>query len=239
MATLSEDLLSGVVRQSHPPSPADLIYASSLLSSLTTCLLTDSYPLFTQTGYRRAGPPDVVLLSAYADSGLTYRHKTLGYRIEMPAWHAAAAGARIREWIQHAFEPERRSLDDIKADYVALIDEMRSRAPKDRPTKFLIMNTFSTSAYDDLQSYAGFDAPMGHTLETILEKDINLMLQDLARERDIAILDFDAIAAELGAQHHLPDGAHPSGTLVSEGRAEILRILRAQNVPGFVNARAS
>jgi hypothetical protein len=64
------------------------------------------------------------------------------------------------------------------------------------------------------------------------------MLCDLAQAKDVAILDFDSIAAEMGAHSHLPDGAHPSLALLDEGRREILRILRDQKIPGFMGARA-
>jgi hypothetical protein len=236
-AAIVEDLMSAVAGDGRP-NPAELIYAATMIGGITSCLLGETYPLLTRSGYRRSGPPEAVLLSVFADSAFVYRHKTLGYRIDMPTWQAAAAGPRIRAWVERCFERERRDLDDVRADYLALIDEMRARAPADRPTKFMIMNGFSTSAHEDLQSYAAFDAPMGDTLETIHDKDAGLMLCDLAQAKDVAILDFDSIAAEMGAHSHLPDGAHPSLALLDEGRREILRILRDQKIPGFMGARA-
>jgi hypothetical protein len=71
----------------------------------------------------------------------------------------------------------------------------------------------STSGYEDIVSYAPFDAPMSDTLENIAAKEMNLMLHDLAEECDASIIDVDAVAAEIGGAEHLPDGIHHSATL--------------------------
>lgn len=230
---ISEDLLGALLARSPAPHPDELIYASNLLSALTSCPLMEPCPLLTPNGFRDPGPPDAVLLSIVGDSTWLYQHKTLGYRMELAAWQDRQAGPAMREWMSRSFERVARDPDSIRADYVALIDEVRSRAPPGRSVKFVIMNDFSTRGDEDLQSYAGFDLPMGDTLTTIRDKDRNLMLCDLAHERDIAIIDFDALASEMGAQEHLPDAQHPGQALVDAGRAEILRILRQQGVPGF------
>jgi Cys-tRNA(Pro) deacylase len=61
-------------------------------------------------------------------------------------------------------------------------------------------------------------------------REMNLMLHDLARERNVAILDADAIAADLGTQRHAPDGIHGSGLLETEIRGELIRLLRQRGV---------
>jgi hypothetical protein len=71
----------------------------------------------------------------------------------------------------------------------------------------------STSGYEDIVSYAPFDAPMSDTLENIAAKEMNLMLHDLAQESEAMIIDVDAVAAEIGGAEHLPDGIHHSATL--------------------------
>ena len=91
----------------------------------------------------------------------------------------------------------------------------------------------STSGEEDIHIYDSFDEPLGASLQTVRAKDLNLMLCDLAHERDIAIIDADAIAAELGGRVSMPDGLHQNGTMQAEMRAEILHILRARRVPGF------
>jgi hypothetical protein len=49
----------------------------------------------------------------------------------------------------------------------------------------------------------------------------------------LLIVDTDAIAADLGAKAHLPDGLHQSGPLQAEIRQEIIHMLAARGVPGF------
>ena len=52
------------------------------------------------------------------------------------------------------------------------------------------------------------------------------MLEDIADEREVFIVDVDAITADIGGAEHLPDGIHQSGTMQSLLRREILEILR-------------
>ena len=51
------------------------------------------------------------------------------------------------------------------------------------------------------------------------------MLQDIADEREVYIVDVDAIAADIGGSEHLPDGIHQSGLMQKLLRREVLGIL--------------
>ena len=104
------------------------------------------------------------------------------------------------------------------------------------PRHILMLNRMSSSGDDDVQSYMPFDKPLGDTLASIRGKDINLMLHDLAREYDVAIVDVDAIAAELGGQRNLPDGIHPSGALQAEVRGEVSHICGPGACPASARA---
>jgi hypothetical protein len=101
------------------------------------------------------------------------------------------------------------------------------------PTEFLIMNVMSTSGHEDVYDYSSFDRPIGDTLRMHGMKELNLMLHDLSRECGISIVDTDAIAADLGAEAHLPDGIHQSGPLQAEIRGEIIRLLVARGIRSF------
>ena len=131
-----------------------------------------------------------------------------------------------------AFESVKRTPGMVQQDLRELIHTVRKKAA----TEFLIMNTMSTSGYEDVFTYSPFDLPMGDVLSSYNAKEMNLMLHDLSRECDISIVDTDAIAADMGAEAHLPDGVHQSGPLQAEIRQEIIRLLTVRGVPGFAPA---
>ena len=185
--------------------------------------------MLTRTGLRSAGPADAVMLSLGSEAEFVLRHRKLGYIVRCHDFRIAESGPAVRAWLQSNFERLKRTPGDIQRDYRTLIDAVRVRSD----TKFLILNRMSTSGSETIYNYAPFDRPMGETLSSIRSKELNLMLHDLARERDVSIVDLDGIAADFGAMSHLPDGVHSSGALQTEMRGEILRILRADGVPGF------
>lgn len=183
-----------------------------------------------------AGPANAVLLSLHAEPQTILRHRTLGYRLHVMRHHQAAAGPAARAWLASAFEPVRRSVDDIKADYEALIDRMARKTGG----RVLILNRMSTSGREDISNYAGFDAPMSDTLENIASKELNLMLEDIADRRELHIVDVDAMAADLGGAEHLPDGIHQSGAMQNAVRGEILHVLEdLRHAPEAASPRAS
>jgi len=211
------------------PQPGDWIFGGCLMSALQRSPLSEHYDVLTRTGLRHAGPADAVLLSLAAEAKFVLRHRKLGYTVKCHDYRLAESGPAVLQWLRNNFERVNRSPDDIQRDYRNLIDTVRAKAD----TKFLIMNVMSTSGNETTYNYASFDPPMGETLASIRRMELNLMLHDLARERDVAIVDLDAIGAEFGGITHLPDGIHSSGALQAEMRAEILRILRARGLPGF------
>jgi hypothetical protein len=231
---IAADLVAYFAKAS--PRPAEWIFIGALLNALNRCPLGDEYDILSRTSLRRAGPADAVVLSASAESPSLLRHRRLGYAVEIHPFRAFRAGPTVRAWLDGEFEPVRRCLDDIAQDYQALIGALR--AAPGLPKHVLIANMMSSAGDDDVQSYQGFDAPMGETLASIRAKDINLLLHDLAREPEVAVIDVDAIAADMGGQRNLPDGVHASGALQTEARGEILHVLRARGVPGFGPALA-
>jgi hypothetical protein len=211
------------------PRPDDWIFAGCLLSALQRSPLTEKYPLLTRTGLAHTGPADAVLLSLSAEAQDILRHRRLGYALHCHTFRLAETGPGVRSWLRNNFEIVRRTPADIKRDYQSLIDAARRQSN----AKFLIMNVMSTAGNETILNYAAFDPPMGDTLSNVRKKELNLMLHDLAREGRIEIVDLDAIAADMGALSHLPDGIHASGAMQTEIRSEILRILRTAGVTGF------
>jgi hypothetical protein len=230
-AAITQDLAASLAGGSISPDAADWVFAGAVLKALGTSPATECYDILTRNGLRKAGPPDAIILSLHAEEAVLLRHRRLGYALCLHRYRLSDAGRAFMPWLRANFDLVRRTVQDIRADYRALIDLIRARAPA---TQILICNIMSTSGEDDVQSYDAFDAPINETLQSVRFKDLNLMLCDLSRERDIAIIDADAIAAELGGRRSLPDGVHGNGAMLAEMRAEILHILRARRVPGFV-----
>jgi len=225
---IAADFARTLAAGSIAPTPHDWIFAGALMSALRRTPLDDRCDLLTRGGLQQAGPPDAVVLSLNAEPASLLRHRRLGYALHCHDFRIAEAGPAIRAWLQTDFEPVRRTLDDSRRDCRALVDLLRERG-----ARCLMLNAMSTFGHEGVNDYAAFDAPLGDTLGSVRNKDRNLMLHDLARECGIDIVDVDALAAELGASRHLPDGMHPSGTMEAAVRAEILRILRDRGVPGF------
>jgi hypothetical protein len=220
---IASDLASGLASARTPATADDWLFAGALQSSLDRSPMLDTYDVLTPTGLRRLGPPDAILLSLSAEVQSVLRHKKLGYSLQMLRHRQASAGPAIRSWLTSAFEPIKRSIEDIRRDYRRLIEAIASKTG----ARIMILNRMSTSGYEDILSYAPFDAPMRETLENISAKEMNLMLHDLSEECDFSIVDVDAIAANLGGAEHLPDGIHHSGIMQTVLRSEIIQILNS------------
>ena len=230
---IARDLALSLAGGQVTPGPSDWIFAGALLNALTQSPITDRYDVLGREGLRQVGPADAILLSVNSEPATILRHRRLGYSLFCHAFRVAGAGRAIQAWLRDHFEPVRRSDEDILADLTGLVELVRARAPA---TQFLITNAISTSGFEDIQTYAAYDDPLGASLISVRDKSYNLMLHDLARSHDVAIVDVDAIAADLGIQRNAPDGLHQNGVMQSAVRAEILAILRARGVPGFAPA---
>jgi hypothetical protein len=214
------------------PRPSEWIFAGALMAQVMRSPLAERHDVLTRTGLRRIEAPGAVLMSVYSEGMFVLRHRRLGYTLQTHGFRIVEAGPAVHAWLRADFEQIRRTPDDIRRDFCRLIDAVRARSD----TQFLVLNTISTSGSENVHCYAPFARPLGNTLGSVRSREINVMLHDLARERNVAIVDVDAIAADLGSQRHAPDGVHGSGALQRELRQEIVRLLRDRGVPGFAAA---
>ena len=219
-AAIASDIRNALTR--GVPNASDLMFAGTLLATMQRNPMRETHDLLLPSGLTSSRPADAVLLSLSAEPSVILRHKKLGYRLHLLQHYQHALGPALSAWLTQAFEPVRRTIDDIKADYERLFDAME-RATGALP---IVLNRMSTSGDETLSNYAAFDAPLSGTLANVEAKELNLMLHDIADTRDIAVIDVDALAAEIGGAQHLPDGIHQSGAMQSILRAEILRALR-------------
>lgn len=231
---IASDLRAFLGETTTAPSADDWMFAGSFLQVMQRSPITDTYTVFSGGGLTQLRPAEVILMSLIAEPQSILRHKKLGYHLNILRHYQAAAGPAIRAWLGSAFEPVKRSLDDIKRDFENLIDTVA----RTTGAKLAIVNRMSTQGHEDISSYAPFDAPMSNTLTNIAAKETNLMLHDIAETRDIAIIDVDAIAADIGGAEHLPDSVHQSGIMQALLRAEIQQVLREVRQPIVAGAAA-
>lgn len=230
MAAIARDMMTGLTEGAVLPDGADLLFAGAVLKGLADSPLTRSDDILTRSGVIQTTRPDAILLSIQSEAPFFLRHRRLGYLLRIHDYRLADAGPAFRAWVRGNFEAQAFSPEDIYRDYCDLVDLVRSAAPA---TRFLIINQVSSSTAEDIVSYAPYDAPLSAQLGTVRGKEMNLMLHDLARDRDLDIIDMDARAAELGARMSLRNGVHQNGRMQSVLRKDILQALKSRGVPGF------
>jgi hypothetical protein len=195
------------------------MFIGTMLSVLRHTPIKDDYSIFSSNGIQRTGAADAVLVSLAVEPQSILRHRKLGYYLHVMRHYQAAAGSAVRTWLATAFESVKRPVETIQRDYERLIDGLH----RTTGGHLMVLNRMSTSGYEDISSYMGFDAPLSDTLSNIAAKEWNLMLTDIAETRDVSIIDVDAIAAQLGGAQNLPDGIHQSGIMQMALRENILQ----------------
>ena len=218
---ISNDLVAALTSGSAKATPEDWFFAGALLATLEESPITDTYDLLTPSGLAKSGPASAVLISATAEGVTTLVHKKLGYCLHLLPVYRDAAGPAVKAWLSSAFEPLKRTIDDMKADYTRFVGAVAAKTD----ARVLILNKMSTSGREDVATYAPFDLPLSDTLANVASKEMNLMLDDLAAAHNVTVIDVDALAAELGGSQHVPDGIHQSGVLQAEIRSEIVQAL--------------
>ena len=210
------------------PVAADWLFMGALLNGLEHVPLAEDYQLLTRDGLVRSGPADAICLSLTAELPQVARHKRLGYRLNFHNFRLRAAPDGVKRWLRANFVGVDHGPEDVERDYRAL-----AAAAGGRP--ILVINAMSSPGYERIRDYRLLDAETMAGLASVRARTLNLLLHDLARDIGIGIVDADAIAAEMGMIAHLPDGVHGSGALYGAIRAELVRLLGARGVPGFVS----
>ncbi len=221
---VQQDAIAADMRQSLEHGAAtsdDWMFFGALSTQLGRSPIRESHDLLTTRGLERSKPANAILMSLSAEPRSILRHRKLGYHLNILAHNYRAAGPAVRAWIESAFVPVARSLEDIRHDYIRLFEAVGAGTR----ARFLILNRMSTSGREDISSYIAFDAPLGDTLSSISAKEMNLMLDGLADAYDVTVIDVDALGAEIGGGEHLPDGIHQSGLMQAMVRAQILSSL--------------
>lgn len=214
------DFCAGMARGKLPGQPDDWIFGSSLIKAVCASPVSEDYTTFSNQGIGELPPADVVIMSLYGESPIRLRHRRLGYDIRIHLFRFKQMGPALRAWVQENFAQSLQSVEEIRADYLALLEAL-NHGPQRR--RLMLLNTLSSRHTEDIQSYQSQDDPA--RLATVWAKQINLMAEGLARDHGVAVIDADAIGVDLGTGYSAPDGVHHNGEMQRGLRGEIVRCL--------------
>ena len=215
--------------QGRWPEAQELAFALNLLTqAVGTSPILERTEVVTGRGVRELGPAQAIALTLGSEVAPHFRHRRTGWIVAMHGFRFGPfIGPRIAEWLRRDFEPVKRTVADIGRDLAALADEVQRRTG----AVLLVQNLIASTTADRVSNYAWVGEAFGESV-TVFGNEANLMLCDLTRDHSIAMIDSDALAAELGVQH-CPDRFHASRQLVEAQRSEVHRVLREYEIPGF------
>jgi len=211
------------------PEAQEISFALHLLAeAVGTSPILERTEVISSRGIVELDPPDVIALTLGSEVAPHFRHKKTGWIVAMHGFRFGPfIGPGVADWLRRDFEPLPRSVDDTRRDLAALADEVRARTGG----TLLVQNLVASAAADRVSNFAWLGDEFAQSLP-VLGNESNLMLHDLTRSHAIAMLDSDALAAELGI-NQVPDRFHASLELVDAQRSEVHRFLRETGVPGF------
>lgn len=218
------------VRRSRWPESQDLLFAQHLLSeALSASPIVEGTDLLTNDGVVLGGPPDAIALSMGSELSPHFRHRTTGFTIAIHGFRFGTfVGERVRDWLRRDFERVRRTVADVERDHTALVDEISRRTG----ASVLLQNIIATSPADRISNY-GWLGDAFRESAPVACNEMNSMVAGLAKHPSVAVIDADAVAAEVGVRH-CPDRNHASRELVEALQSEIHHVLRERHVAGFL-----
>ena len=211
------------------PEAQEISFALHLLAeAVGTSPILERTEVISSRGILELDPPDVIALTLGSEVAPHFRHRKTGWVIAMHGFRFGPfIGPGVADWLRRDFEPLPRSVDDTRRDLAALADEVHARTSG----TLLVQNMVASAAADRVSNFSWLGDDFARSLP-VLGNESNLMLQDLTRSHAIAMLDSDALAAELGV-NSVPDRFHASLELVEAQRTEVHRFLRESSIPGF------
>jgi hypothetical protein len=222
------DAARGTLQGRWPESQC-LLYAMHLLAeAVGTSPMLQRSELLSRRGVIEQAPPDAVVLTLGSEFAPHFRHRRTGWTIAIHGFRFGPfIGPAVVDWLQRDFEPLPRTVQDSERDLAALSDELAGRTG----ATLVVQNLVASSAADRISNYSWLGDAFSQSVP-VINTEANLVLSELTRHHRIAVIDSDALAAELGVRH-CPDRFHASGELLSAQRAEVHRVLRELRVPGF------
>ena len=211
------------------PEAQDLLFALHLLAeAVGTSPILERSEVIAGRGIVELNPPDAVALTLGSELAQHFRHRHTGWIIALHGFRFGPfIGPGVTEWLRRDFEPLTRTIADSQRDLAALADEVKARTG----ATLLVQNLIASNIADRVSNYSWLGDDFDQSVP-VIGNEANLMLSDLTRHHSIAMIDSDALAADLGVRH-VPDRYHASRELVEAQRTEVHRVLREYKLPGF------
>ena len=159
------------------------MYLGALMGALANSPTEAAYEILSRDGLSHAGPADAVVMSLASEAPVFYRHKRAWKNCTLRVHHfqLGRCGAATQAFLKANFEIVPSTVDQILADYIRLYDHLNA----ERRVELIVLNIFSSNGFEDIATYAAFDEPLDQQVFTVRNKALNVMLHDLARERDM------------------------------------------------------
>lgn len=230
---IARDLVQRLNGGRIAPGPDDMQFIGALLARLQASPLTERPVYLGAAGAERLAPPRFALLSLLSEPTVLLRHRDLGYHIHILAHDIRAAGPAAKAVLKDAFTPVTRSIEDIRASFLALAAQARRQTR----TRLVVLNMNSADRGHSVPTYHNLGADFETRISHVFANALNVMIDDLAAADELDVVDLDLRAAQLGTTGHIPDGVHSSSALQSVLRRDLIAVLaRHGGLAGEVGA---
>ena len=201
------------------PKPEEYIFLGAILKSLVkNHFLTPSLTL-TRSGINEFTHANIVLTSLTAQPRKLFRHKDLGYSIAFHEFRLREIGVATRKWLRDNFLLVSRDPDDISLEFRNLSKLLGKN------TRLLVCNMPSNPLSNFNSKYDLFDKATFKEIADVNQREMNVMLDGLATERILEVVDLNFLSTHLGTASSYPDGIHMSGALENAFVNELARII--------------
>jgi len=199
--------------------PEDYLFLGAILKSLVNNSFLDSTLTISRSGIDENTRPNIVLTSLAAQPKRLFRHKTLGYSISCHDFRFRQMGNAARIWLQENFHLVTREANEIG-------QELRELANLLGPdTRLLVCNISANPLSAFIPHYDLFDQATFKEIAYVNQREMNVMLDGLASEGILEVVDLNLLSAQMGTLRHVPDGIHMSGVLEQEFIKELAYII--------------
>ncbi len=197
----------------------DYLFLGAILNSLANSNFLDTTLTLTRSGVNENTPSNIVLISLAAQPTKLFRHKSLGYSIAFHGFRLQKMGAATRMWLKENFYLINRSVDEIASELRELCNLLGPNV------RILVCNIAANPMSAFISHYDLFDKATFKEIGDINQRERNVMLDELASEGILEVVDLNLLSAKLGTSRNIPDGMHMTGVLEQEFLKELARII--------------